>query len=817
MQKKDNTNLLKYRKIKVRKIFRKNNNSYDYKSKNLLANNFIRNDKKTILCVAEKNSVAKEIANILCPECQSPNRLKSKSLENIVLYFPYEFCGDDCNMIVTSVRGHLKQLGFESKYSDWGSVNPAILLDLSTPVISSILPDCMGIADNLTYFSKISTYLILWLDCDREGENIAFEVLSICLNSNKNLITFRAHFSAITKFEITNAMKKLTFPNRALSDAVEARKEIDLRVGSSFTRFLTLRYSRLFPIPEQTLSYGTCQFPTLGFVVNRYNKIINFREEDEWTITLEIKMEIYEGNNEEISSIIFEWERGKIFDYLFAFIIYEACVENSSARIKEIVNNKIIKRKPLPLNTVEMTKVASNKLKFSPLKCINIAENLYRKGYISYPRTETNSFSDSIDISKYIKEQEKSNIFGSFAKELLYLNSFSAPRKGCKDDGSHPPIHPVKCLIKEQASSHEEWLLYELITRHFLSSCSNDAVLMETTVKIDVSGEIFKTKGTILLEENWLKIYSPFEKIKTKNLPKFNLGSLAFPYKLFFRKCKTTPPTLLSEAELIDLMDKNGIGTDATMHEHIEKVQTRQYVKKNSKSLLSPTALGIALYNGFESISRKMESNIDKLNFNSKIKLFDSQDMSVYNLMHFKIRQIIERNIEKITSGEYSRSYVVEQIAALMKNIYEKMLEFISHLDLAFSAYFPKWDASVVMKNGNIVKRNISECGFCRSSIDVYEIERSLNGLMPISETKSDGIVRISKNTKLAICKNQSKIECSKPLFTPDHKSINAIDEYCQHCKYKKIGIEMRNSKKVSLCLYCFNNPNTRRHYKCWS
>ncbi|CUV06108.1 unnamed protein product [Cryptosporidium hominis] len=815
MQKKDNTNLFSYKKIRRRKTFKKENNGCNYKPTKFLPNSCIRGDRKTILCVAEKNSVAKEIANILCPEFQSPNRLKSKSTTNVALYFPYKFCGEECNMIVTSVRGHLKQLGFASKYSDWGSVNPVVLLDLSTPVISSILPDCMGIADNLTYFSKISSYLILWLDCDREGENIAFEVLSICLNSNKNLITFRAHFSAITKFEINNAMKKLSFPNRALSDAVEARKEIDLRVGSSFTRFLTLRYSRLFPIPERTLSYGTCQFPTLGFVVSRYKKIINFREEDEWTITLEVKMKIYEGNNKEMSNVIFEWERGKLFDNLFTFIIYETCIENSNARVKEIVNNRILKRKPLPLNTVEMTKIASDKLKISPIKCINIAENLYRKGYISYPRTETNSFSDSIDISKYIKEQEKSSIFGSFANELLYLNSFSVPRKGCKDDGSHPPIHPVKCLNKEQASSNEEWLLYELITRHFLSSCSEDAVIMETIVKIDISGETFKTKGTVIIEENWLKIYYPFERIKTRILPTFNLGNLAFPYKLFLRKSKTIPPTLLSEAELIDLMDKNGIGTDATMHEHIEKIQVRQYVKKNSKSLLSPTALGVALYNGFELISRKMESKIDKAKLIGETKSFYLNNILAWNLMHFKIRQIIERSIEKITSGEYSRSYVVEQIAGFMKNIYEKMLEFISYLDSALNAYFPKWDASIVMINGKMVRQNISECGFCGSSINVYEIERSLNGLPPITEAEGDTIIRISKDAKLAICKNQSKIECNRPLFIPDFKSINITNEYCQFCRFKKIKIEIKNSKKVSLCLYCFSDLEKCIYAKC--
>lgn len=314
-----------------------------------------------------------------------------------------------------------------------------------------------------------------------------------------------------------------------------------------------------------------------------------------------------------------------------------------------------------------------------------------------------------------------------------------------------------------------------------------------------------------MLEENWLKIYSPFEKINTKPLPKFNIGPLQVPYKLFLRKCKTCPPALLSEAELIDLMDKNGIGTDATMHEHIEKVQIRQYVKKNSRSLLSPTALGIALFNGFELISTRMESDMDIPDLNCELKSLYSEYMAC-NLMNFQIRQIIERYIERITSGEYSRSYVVEQITTFMRYIYRRMIKLIDHLDSAISAYFPKWSKNIVIINGKIIEENISECGFCRSSINIYEIKGKLNGLPPISETKADDTVYISKSRKLALCINQSRVECNRPLFIPDCKSINKIHEYCIHCRFKKIEIEKQSSKKAIICPFCFNFP---KKYKC--
>jgi len=90
--------------------------------------------------------------------------------------------------------------------------------------------------------SKGIEKLVLWLDCDREGEAIAFDCIEVCKNSNKrqNFEIFRAHFSALTKEQILFAMNNLKRPNKNLADAVLIRKEIDLRIGASFTRFLTL-------------------------------------------------------------------------------------------------------------------------------------------------------------------------------------------------------------------------------------------------------------------------------------------------------------------------------------------------------------------------------------------------------------------------------------------------------------------------------------------------------------------------------------------------------------------------------------------------
>ena len=203
---------------------------------------------KTALSVAEKPSVAKELAAILSNGTASGRPGVSSC--NRVFEFGCTLDGGPCQMRVTSVLGHLMEMDFDEQYRKWHSCDPSALFD--APLGMSVRPDGMGsvsmqdVRRNLEKEVRGCTELILWLDCDREGEAIGFEVADACQRVNRGLRVRRARFSALIPRDIHHALANLVQPNQHESDAVLARQEIDLRLGAAFTRMQTLALQNKF-------------------------------------------------------------------------------------------------------------------------------------------------------------------------------------------------------------------------------------------------------------------------------------------------------------------------------------------------------------------------------------------------------------------------------------------------------------------------------------------------------------------------------------------------------------------------------------------
>ncbi|XP_017629354.1 DNA topoisomerase 3-alpha [Gossypium arboreum] len=655
-----------------------------------------------VLNVAEKPSVAKSVSGILSRN-QGLRVRDGRSRYNRLFEFNYSIRGQPCHMLFTSVTGHLMELEFEDRFRKWHSCDP---LDLyHAPVRKFVPEDKLDIKRTLEEEARRCQWLVLWLDCDREGENIAFEVIDVCRAVNRHLTIRRARFSALIDREIHHAMQNLIDPNPWFSDAVDARQEIDLRIGASFTRFQTMLLRDKFVIDSATddrnlvLSYGPCQFPTLGFVVERYWEVQSHEPEEFWTINCSHR------SDEGVAT--FNWMRGHLFDYTCAVIVYEMCVQEPTATVTKVQHKEKLKYPPYPLNTIELEKRASRYFRMSSEHTMKVAEELYQSGFISYPRTETDCFSSRTDLHAIVQEQQEHPDWGSYAQRLLDLETglWRNPGSGGHDDKAHPPIHPTKFSTGEHGWSQDHRTLYELVVRHFLACVSQPAVGAETTVEIDIAGELFSASGRVILERNYLDVYR-YESWGGSMIPTYTVGQQFAPTSLTLDTGVTRPPSLLSEADLLSCMDKAGIGTDATMHDHIKKLLDRFYATKDSNTRFSPTNLGEALVMGYD-------------------------DMG-YELWKPNLRSMMEFDMKEVSVGNKSKDEVLATCLQQMKAcFFDARLNKVKLLE-AMAVFFERSNRAVGGDNyaaGEVVR----QCDLCQESSMVLKKNRDGNFMVGCS------------------------------------------------------------------------------------
>ncbi|KAJ1673955.1 DNA topoisomerase 3-alpha, partial [Spiromyces aspiralis] len=349
-------------------------------------------------------------------------------------------------------------------------------------------------------------------------------------------------------------------------------------------------------VKGNVLSYGSCQFPTLGFVVDQFLKVENFVSEPFWFLHAEHTQRCEGGEDARVS---FTWRRRRLFDQEVCFVIYAACMEDPTARVVKVTARPKEKWRPLPLTTVELQKAGSRHLRLSPDRVMTVAEGLYNKGLISYPRTETNVFDKSMDLRGLVEKQAGNRQWGEFARRLLD-GEFRWPRQGKNNDNAHPPVHP---LVPADGLSGDDARVYEFVCRRFLACCANNAKGHYTEVTVEIGSEQFAAEGLMVVARNYLDVYHPYERWEgSAHIPVYREGDTFMPTMFEMRDGATTAPRLLRYEDLVGLMEKNEIGTDATIHEHIKRVIERGYVHKQADGSLRPSTLGVALVEGYDAI-----------------------------------------------------------------------------------------------------------------------------------------------------------------------------------------------------------------------
>ena len=135
-----------------------------------------------------------------------------------------------------------------------------------------------------------------------------------------------------------------------------------------------------------------------------------------------------------------------------------------------------------------------------------------------------------------------------YATKLLSNNNFQNPRAGRNDDNAHPPITPCKAVDPSSIPDHNQRQIYILVVKHYLACCSRDAIGKETVLTVKMASEEFIAKGLMILERNWLEIYSPWERWSTGQgeLPQLEIGSRIKPSSLLMKDGRTTAPNPIS-------------------------------------------------------------------------------------------------------------------------------------------------------------------------------------------------------------------------------------------------------------------------------
>ncbi|XP_026192377.1 DNA topoisomerase 3-beta-1 [Cyclospora cayetanensis] len=622
-----------------------------------------------VLMVAEKPSIAETLASIL----SNNNYTKRKGISPVtsVWEFRGNFAGEPVLFKVTSTAGHIYQTEFPPAFNDWQRVDPLELFD--APVVKTEAQPKHRLPRHLQEEAKGCAHLVLWLDCDREGENICFEVINIvksCLvkNIGKQQI-WRAHFSALAPADVQRALKSLGTPNKDESDAVDARQELDLKIGVAFTRFQTKHFQGKYgDLDSSLISYGPCQTPTLQLCVQRSDAIQAFKPEEYY----QIKPLVRVGEQE----LSLEWARGQVFDRVVAQTFH--AIVRYCGRVAVVTaakQSEEVLAMPQALNTVSLLKAASQRLGIGPHHAMQIAERLYLGGYITYPRTETCCYPPSFDLQGAVQAQTTNAYWGMHAQQIL-ARGIAKPRSGM-DAGDHPPITPVRSVTENEIGGGDAWRMYELVARTFLATVSGNCKFKKQTLTLAINGESFTTSARVCIDPGFTAVLRESE-LRDTTLPNLKPGDELLVQGVSIVDRMTSPPSYLSESDLLSLLEKHRIGTDASMATHINNICERNYVSLTSGRRLEPTKLGICLIHGLMAIDAEL-------------------------VLPF-VRASIEQLVDVIAKGKAPREAVVLHSLNIFKAKFAYFVNKIERMDALFGVTFTALSAT-----GN----PLSRCGRC--------------------------------------------------------------------------------------------------------
>ncbi len=533
-----------------------------------------------IVCIAEKPSVAKDIAKVLGADQSHGGYMEGNGYQ------------------VTWTFGHLCTLKEPHDYApEWKSWRldalPMIPQRFGIKLIDQ--PSIKKQFEVIESLMQKADSIVNCGDAGQEGELIQRWVMQ---KAGANCPVQRLWISSLTEESIREGFQSLKDQSeyQSLYEAGLSRAIGDWLLGMNATRLYTLRYGQ----NRQILSIGRVQTPTLALIVNRHLEIQNFKPEQYWVLSTKYRETVFTATKGKYKSV----EDGKV-DL--------QSITGKEFTVTSITAKKGTEAPPRLFDLTSLQVECNRKYGFSAEQTLQAIQSLYEKKYTTYPRVDTTFLTDDI----YPKCPDILAKLTNYASLTQPLAGTKLPKSKKVFDNSKVTDHHaiIPTGVVPQSLSMAESNVYDEVCRHFIAVFYPDCVFSTTIVMGDVEQVEFKATGKQILTSGWHDVIKPVkasdddDKDDDKELPLFVKGEHG-PHVPNLAEKWTTPPKPYTEATLLrametagktvedetlrDAMKENGIGRPSTRAAIIETLYKRRYVTKERKSLI-PTQTGLEL------------------------------------------------------------------------------------------------------------------------------------------------------------------------------------------------------------------------------
>lgn len=596
------------------------------------------------VCIAEKPSVAREIAEVLGA---------TKRMNGYIEGNGYQ---------VTWTFGHLCTLKEPHDYADeWKRWSLSAL---------PMIPPRFGIKliSNPTYeqqFKVIETLMqnaemvINCGDAGQEGELIQRWVMQ---KAGCTCPVYRLWISSLTEEAIREGFQHLKEQTefRTLYEAGLSRAIGDWLLGMNATRLYTIRYGQ----NRQVLSIGRVQTPTLALIVNRQAEIDNFKPEPYW----ELKT-IYRNTT-------FSATKGKFTKKEEGEAFLEV-VQKEDFTVTDISEKKGKEYAPRLFDLTSLQVECNKKFAFTADDTLKLIQSLYEKKVTTYPRVDTTFLSDDI----YPKVPNTLKGLVDYTELTAPVLAAKIPKSKRVFDNSKVTDHHaiIPTGVPARNLTENERKVYDLVTRRFIAAFYPDCDISTTTVLGKVDKVDFKVTGKQILKPGWRVVFGAEQKDPDAEpteeegvLPDFVKGESG-PHKPILKETWTTPPKPYTEAtllrametagklvdndELRDALKENGIGRPSTRAAIIETLFKRNYIRKERKNLY-PTATGVEL---IDTIHEELLKSAELTGlWEKKLRQIERGTYEARTFLE-ELKQMVNQVVINVLSDQSTRRITIEE------------------------------------------------------------------------------------------------------------------------------------------------------------